>query len=589
MSWKSSFVVLTITILVLVLSGCAGQEEPTTPTVSGSPPGPTATPTAPPPTPFTEPVFDLAQVESLEILTEDQDAGQVSVRLRGILSNGCTRIADIVTEIEDDVISIAVLSVQDPPDANQECTEAVVPFDQTVEIADIAPGSYTVVAHGLQGTFTVAETAPPTAEATPDVSEPATASISGRVWHDLCAGSGTVGDEPPDGCIAGEDGFRADGIYDDEPGIEGLRVGIGAGACGAPATEFTISEAAGNYTFVDLPDGIYCISIDVTDEQNQDLLQSGVWTLPEGGLGQRAIVVADGLDQQEIDFGWDYDFLPPVEVDLATCENSFTLVEDVNIPDDTELAPNQSFTKRWLLRNNGTCPWSSEYSVIFVGGDQLGAPDSIPFTQDVAPGQTVEVAAGMTTPVQPGTYRGNWQVAGASGEPFGIDGVIDDAFWVRIVVSEDAATPASPSNESGTIGGVVWDDLCLNSDPGSGCIEFPEGSGIYVADGTFGRFESSLSEITISLATQSCPADGSLPAAGNVLATTLTDEDGLYRFEDLETGMYCIFMDALSDENVDLLIPGNWTWPATGVGRYTFFLDPGEQALDLDFGWDYAD
>jgi hypothetical protein len=53
--------------------------------------------------------------------------------------------------------------------------------------------------------------------------------------------------------------------------------------------------------------------------------------------------------------------------------------------------------------------------------------------------------------------------------------------------------------------------------------------------------------------------------------------------------MYCIFMDALSDENVDSLIPGNWTYPATGVGRYTFFLDPGEQALDLDFGWDYAD
>ena len=48
-------------------------------------------------------------------------------------------------------------------------------------------------------------------------------------------------------------------------------------------------------------------------------------------------------------------------------------------------------------------------------------------------------------------------------------------------------------------------------------------------------------------------------------------------------------MDALSEDNVDFLIPGNWTWPATGVGRYSFILDPGEQALDLDFGWDYSD
>jgi hypothetical protein len=48
-------------------------------------------------------------------------------------------------------------------------------------------------------------------------------------------------------------------------------------------------------------------------------------------------------------------------------------------------------------------------------------------------------------------------------------------------------------------------------------------------------------------------------------------------------------MDALSPENVDFLIPGNWTWPGTGVGQYSFILDPGEQALDLDFGWDYVD
>ena len=48
-------------------------------------------------------------------------------------------------------------------------------------------------------------------------------------------------------------------------------------------------------------------------------------------------------------------------------------------------------------------------------------------------------------------------------------------------------------------------------------------------------------------------------------------------------------LDALDEEMVELLIPGNWTWPGTGVGQVTVVLDPGEQLTNLDFGWDYVD
>ena len=98
-----------------------------------------------------------------------------------------------------------------------------------------------------------------------------------------------------------------------------------------------------------------------------------------------------------------------------------------------------------------------------------------------------------------------------------------------------------------------------------------------------------MSEITISLAEDACPSDGTLPTAGAVIDTAVTGEDGLYRFADLSDGTYCIFMDALSNKNVNFLIPGNWTWPGSGVGQYTFILDPGEQALDRDFGWDFVE
>lgn len=219
----------------------------------------------------------------------------------------------------------------------------------------------------------------------------------------------------------------------------------------------------------------------------------------------------------------------------------------------------------------------------------MSAEDSYPLTEVVAPGQSLEVAIDMVAPEELGTYRGNWQIAGVDGEPFGIDGFVEDAFWLRITVSEEVVPTATPLPNSAIIGGVVWDDFCLNDDPGPDCLEFPEESGLYVANGSLDRGEERLAEVTISLADSTCPLDGTLPDDSAVVATTLTDDGGLYRFPDLDGGTYCVFMDPLSQENVNLLIPGNWTWPATGVGWYTVFLDDGEQNLDRDFGWDYTE
>ncbi len=592
MKRRRLLVLSLIALFMLLGSACASQEEPAEATTASSTEEATATPTeaAPTATPFTEPSVRLAGVESLEILPAGDDPTQMSVRLRGILSNGCTRIDDIVTEIEGNVITIAVLSAQDPPPADQECTEEVIPFDETVEITDLAPGSYTVRAHGLQGTVTIEEPEQESEDATPASPESAGASLSGRVWHDLCPGSGATEGDLPDGCTdGGSAGFQANGQLEDEPGIEGLQIGIAATSCDSSPMEFTVTDANGDYAFDDQAAGVYCVSVDATDDQNQEILLTGAWTAPDNGIAERLVTIDPGGAERDINFGWDYEYLPVPEFDLTSCENSFAFVQDLSIPDDTEFAAGQAFTKGWLLRNNGTCPWTTDYSIVFVGGDQMSAVDSIPLEQVVLPSQTLEVNIDFVAPEEAGSYRANWQVADPEGEPFGIDGFIEDAFWLRIAVSEDAAPLATAEPNSGTIGGVVWDDFCLNSEPGRGCVEFPEGSGIYIADGSFGPLESPLADITISLATEACPSDGSLPPDSRIVGTTTTDEDGLYRFENLDTGMYCIFMDALSEDNVDFLIPGNWTWPATGVGRYTFFLDPGEQALDLDFGWDYSD
>ncbi len=589
---RNGFLIVALLMIFATLAavGCADQDEQPTATVTSPTVQAADTPTSVPPTatPLSEPLYLLAQVESLEVLPDDEAPDGYAIRLRGTTSNSCSRVEGTVTELKGSVYTIAVVEVQDPPGPDQECVVEETPFDTVVELADIEPGSYTVFVHGLQGTFTV-EDVSVAQEPQPTSVAPATGSVSGTVWHDLCQGRAEAESETPAGCILGnEGGFRADGLFDDEPGIPGVRVGIAAGDCAGPATEFAVTDADGEFTFEDLPLGLYCLSIDAADQENAEILTDGAWTSP-AAEAEQVVMLEEVSEGQEANFGWDFEFLPLAPYDPETCLNSFAYLEDVNVPDDTEFAPNQAFTKRWLLQNNGTCPWTDEYSVIFVGGDQLSAPDDVPLPRPIAPGQSVEVAVDMIAPAEVGTYRGNWQIADSDGEPFGIDGFIEDAFWLRIVVAEDVTPQAAPADGTGTIGGVVWDDFCLNSDPGTGCIESPEGSGIFIANGTFGSSESGLADITISLASLACPADGSLPAADQVLATAVTAENGQYRFSGLETGMYCIFMDALSEENVDFLIPGNWTYPATGVGRYTFFLDPGEQALDLDFGWDFVD
>ena len=53
----------------------------------------------------------------------------------------------------------------------------------------------------------------------------------------------------------------------------------------------------------------YCVSISVTDPQNQALLWPGLWTYP-AGTGSFVVALSDGSTASNINFGWDYQNLP---------------------------------------------------------------------------------------------------------------------------------------------------------------------------------------------------------------------------------------------------------------------------------------
>lgn len=142
-------------------------------------------------------------------------------------------------------------------------------------------------------------------------------SISGTVWHDECALPYSTPTSPPPGCVAlGGGGYGADGIFDPaEPGIEGVKVELYYGACpgNAPAISAVVyTDANGEYTIPGLTDGSWCVHVDALTTPNDTILIPGNWTYPvrNASPAESEVVLGVAEDIVDIDFGWDYQFLP---------------------------------------------------------------------------------------------------------------------------------------------------------------------------------------------------------------------------------------------------------------------------------------
>jgi uncharacterized protein YkwD len=118
-----------------------------------------------------------------------------------------------------------------------------------------------------------------------------------------------------------------------------------------------------------------------------------------------------------------------------SCRDGALFVEDVTIPDNTNLSKGEKFTKTWKLQNTGTCDWNG-YTVAFATGDRMDSPASVAVPATPAK-SSVEVSVDLTAPSTDGLYVGNFELRNAAGEvvPIGIE----KTFWVKIVVGTTAA------------------------------------------------------------------------------------------------------------------------------------------------------
>jgi hypothetical protein len=151
----------------------------------------------------------------------------------------------------------------------------------------------------------------------PIASTPSLGSISGVLWHELCAFTGGEAGEAlvlGQGCVqwgAEEHQFGPNQIYDPfEVGWEGVTLHLGSGGCPSTGLDTTITNTEGEYLFTGLSAGTYCVSYSALTDGNDSILIPGGPTFPvrgEDGFYQ-SVTLMEGENVTDVDYGYAWQF-----------------------------------------------------------------------------------------------------------------------------------------------------------------------------------------------------------------------------------------------------------------------------------------
>ena len=144
------------------------------------------------------------------------------------------------------------------------------------------------------------------------------------------------------------------------------------------------------------------------------------------------------------------------------CVYDSVFVADVTVPDDTEFAPGESFSKVWRVRNSGTCAWEDGVELLYLSDDQMGGPGAVDVPPN-DPDDTFDLRVDLVAPTSPGAHRSTWRLRTPDGRFFG------NRIYVKIVVVT-TPTPTPSATPTATISptagltvtypfDAVWDAL----------------------------------------------------------------------------------------------------------------------------------
>ncbi len=144
--------------------------------------------------------------------------------------------------------------------------------------------------------------------------------------------------------------------------------------------------------------------------------------------------------------------LPPPD-NAANCTNAARFIADVTIPDNSNLNPNEGFTKIWRVQNMGTCIWWEGYYIDHYSEENFNAPVYSPVPR-TNPGEQADLAVNLVAPSYPGFFRGNFVIKNPAGLPMEIEG--DSRLWLVINVLNTATEvlPTATTAATDTTGGT---------------------------------------------------------------------------------------------------------------------------------------
>ena len=122
----------------------------------------------------------------------------------------------------------------------------------------------------------------------------------------------------------------------------------------------------------------------------------------------------------------------PLPTKQSNCLNQLEFLDDLTFPDGTEVQPGEKITKRWLIKNTGTCNWNSSYSVQLISGLALGV-EKIQGLYPARQSTKAILEINFSAPDNPGRYNSWWQAYDPDGNRFG------DPFYIEISVVEQLA------------------------------------------------------------------------------------------------------------------------------------------------------
>ena len=121
---------------------------------------------------------------------------------------------------------------------------------------------------------------------------------------------------------------------------------------------------------------------------------------------------------------------PPQPTRQTGCQNQLKFLDDLTVPDGSEFIPGERITKRWLIKNDGTCNWDQYYTIQLISGLALGA-DKVQSLYPARQSTEAVIEILFHAPDNPGRYNSWWQAYDPDGGRFG------DPVYMEISVMEE--------------------------------------------------------------------------------------------------------------------------------------------------------